>query len=75
MGYASVSAMIAAELQSWRFAAGRPSFAQRWDIVAYDQAGEPALALVSMDGAYARGVGERGLCVLPVAKAVTAWRV
>ncbi len=44
-------------------------------IVAYDQAGEPSLALVSMDGAYARGVGERGLCVLPVERAVTPWRV
>ena len=70
-----MSAMIAAELQSWRFAAGKRSFAQRGDILAFNQAGEPALALVSLDGAYARGVGERGLCMLPVERAVTAWRV
>jgi hypothetical protein len=75
MGYASVSAMVAAELQSWGFASVRPSFAQRGDIVAYDLAGVPALALVSLDGAYARGVGENGAAVLPVLKAVRAWRV
>ena len=75
MGHASVSAMIAAELESWGFATLRASFAQRGDIVAYDMAGEPALCLVSLDGGYARGVGERGLSVLPVLKAVKAWRV
>lgn len=75
MGYASISAMLAPELASWQLAPIRPSFAQRGDIVAYDMEGEPALALVSLDGGYARGVGERGLSVLPTLQAVKAWRV
>lgn len=75
MGYASVSAMIAAELKSWGMPTLMAGFAQRGDIVEYAMEGAPALCLVSMDGKYALGVGERGLYVLPVLRAVRAWRV
>jgi hypothetical protein len=53
----------------------RPLQAQRGDMVVLDGGGGLALAIVSLDGLTATGVGESGLMRVPLKRVVRAWRV